>query len=116
MIHRDWIIGHGSNALSDKDKAEQILLQSGGHLAGICNFPGGQLPGISSFLKIPGGQLAGIPTKVTGVNLPERGVNQEWNGGSMVAGIISQLVDRPEDVKLGQDRWRAILNLVRNRF
>jgi hypothetical protein len=38
LIHRDWIVGHGSNALSDKDKAERILLQSGGgQLAGICN-------------------------------------------------------------------------------
>lgn len=41
--------------LSDKDKAEQILLQSGGQLAGIGTSPRGQLPGISYLQNIPEG-------------------------------------------------------------
>jgi hypothetical protein len=41
LIHRDWIIGHGSNALSDKDKAEQILLQSGGSACRNFTIPDG---------------------------------------------------------------------------
>jgi hypothetical protein len=32
LIHRDWIIGHGSDALSDKDSQNKILLQSGVNL------------------------------------------------------------------------------------
>jgi hypothetical protein len=72
LIHRDWIIGHGSIALSDKDKAEQILLQSGGQLAGILQFLRGSASrNFFSSENSWGGQLAGIPEILPGVSLLE---------------------------------------------
>jgi hypothetical protein len=102
LIHRDWIIGHGSSALSNKDKAEQILLQSGVSLQeSACgwgvNLPEfrlswwGQLPGITYIQKIPGG-----------VNLQEQGVNQKWNGGSKETGIVTNKATRHFIVLVGR--------------
>jgi hypothetical protein len=73
LIHRDWIIGHGSNALSVRIRLNKSNLQSGGQLVGIPKFDRGQLPGIFSPAEIPGGQLAGILVKLQGSTCRNRG-------------------------------------------